>query len=153
MNIYLSSDHGGFELRNTLETYLISLGYTVTDMGPESYDASDDYPDMIAPLAALVSEKAKKGEEVFGIILGGSGQGEAIVANRFSHVRAGVFNYDNLELVKLLRDHNDANVLSLGARFLSEDTAKQAVKLFIETPFSHDERHERRIKEIDMDCQ
>jgi ribose 5-phosphate isomerase B len=152
MNIYISSDHAGFELKNTLVDFISSLGHTPIDMGPETLIESDDYPDLIAPLAAHISKKASQGVHEFGIILGGSGQGEAMVANRFAGVRAGVLSCDTLELVVLLREHNDANILSLGARFISEETAKRAVQLFIETPFSHDERHTRRIKEIDMEC-
>ncbi len=152
MNIYISSDHAGFELKNILVEFIASLGHTPIDMGPETLNESDDYPDLIAPLAAHISKTAREGKHEFGIILGGSGQGEAIVANRFAGVRAGVLNCDNLELVTLLRQHNDANILSLGARFLSDDVAKRAVQLFLETPFSHDPRHERRIKEIDTEC-
>ena len=153
MIVYFSSDHAGHELRTELISYVESLGYETKDFGPQTYNESDDYPDFIAPVSAALSEKAQKGEPVLGIILGGSGQGEAMVANRFSHVRAGVFNCDNLELVKLLREHNDANILSFGARFVSVELAKEATKLFLETPFSHDLRHERRSKEIDMECE
>ena len=152
MNILISSDHAGFELKNSLVEFLASAGYNVEDMGPSLFDESDDYPDLIAPLASKISVAKEGTESMLGIIIGGSGQGEAIVANRFSGVRAGVFNCDNLELVKLLREHNDANIIYIGARFVTLDIAKAAVKLFIETEFSHDPRHERRIKEIDIDC-
>jgi ribose 5-phosphate isomerase B len=152
MQIHISSDHAGFELKKILVDYIESLGHTVIDMGPDTFDASDDYPDLIAPLAAEVSKLASSMQPAIGIILGGSGQGEAIVANRFGNVRAGVLNCENLELVTLLREHNDANVLSLGARFISPEFAKEAVKLFIDTPFSNDPRHTRRIHEIDIEC-
>lgn len=152
MQILISSDHAGFELKNILSDYVESLGHSVLDLGPTLYDESDDYPDLIAPLASNISSSNKNTDQILGIIIGGSGQGEAIVANRFSGVRAGVFNCENLELVKLMRQHNDANIISIGARFVSSDMAKQASKLFIETAFSRDTRHERRIKEIDIEC-
>ncbi len=150
MKVLLASDHAGFELKNTLVSYLDELGYEVVDMGPASFDESDDYPDMIAPLANEISRH--NGQGIFGIVIGGSGQGEAIVANRFQHVRAGVYYGHALEEVKKTREHNDANVLSLGARFIKVDEAKKAVKTFLETPFSEEPRHERRIKEIDEEC-
>ncbi len=152
MKILIASDHAGFELKNSLVAYLNTLNFNVEDLGPMSHDESDDYPDLIAPLAARISSEAKQTDKLLGIIIGGSGQGEAIVANRFSGVRAGVYNCNNLELVKLMREHNDANIISLGARFVNLEDAKEAVKLFIETSFSHDARHERRIKEIDIEC-
>jgi ribose 5-phosphate isomerase B len=153
MNIYIASDHAGFEMKEFLLKELSKNDNTVIDLGADSFDESDDYPDLISPLAVQISSDAKNNLHSFGIILGGSGQGEAMVANRFSHVRAGVYNSENLELLKLLRQHNDANVLSLGARFISNSHALEAVKLFITTDFSHDPRHERRIKEIDLDCE
>jgi ribose 5-phosphate isomerase B len=158
--ILIAADHAGFELKQELIPFLRDLGYEAKDFGADAFDAEDDYPDFIAPLAQEVS---KSGGTVQGIIIGGSGQGEAIVANRFRHVRAVVFNgqfkpdaaaqagYDRhipLE-VKTAREHNDANVLSLGARFLSESEAKEAVKTFLTIPFSEDERHVRRLKKID----
>lgn len=152
MKLYFSSDHAGHTLRKALMEYTRTLGYEVIDFGPETLDESDDYPDFIAPLAAALSIEEKKGAHVRGIILGGSGQGEAMVANRFGHVRAGVLASETIDIVRLLREHNDANVLSIGARFISEDFAKRAVQVFLETEFSHDSRHERRIKEIDIDC-
>lgn len=152
MNIYISSDHAGFDLKNVLVKYIADMGHEVVDMGPSVYDESDDYPDLIAPLATKISSLARNGAHTLGIIIGGSGQGEAIVANRFSHVRAGVLNSEDIELVRLMREHNDANVLSIGARFVSTDFAKEAVSVFIDTPFSSDPRHDRRIKEIDKDC-
>jgi ribose 5-phosphate isomerase B len=152
MTVYIASDHAGFEMKNKLVSFVKGLGYEVVDMGPAAYDETDDYPDMIAPLATKISHTASVGEMNMGIILGGSGQGEAIVANRFARVRAGVINSNNFELVTLLREHNDANVISLGARFLSQEEAETAVRMFLETKFSNDPRHERRIKEIDVEC-
>lgn len=158
MKILLASDHAGFELKKKLVGFLAELGYEVSDLGPETFNAEDDYPDFIAPLAKKISENPK----LRGIIIGGSGQGEAMVANRFKGVRCAVYygfyvcrtdvetgDRSDLSIVSLARDHNDANVISLGARFLTENEAKEAVKLWLETPFSGEERHSRRIKKID----
>ena len=146
MKIYLASDHAGFELKNTLKIYLEGEGYMVTDMGPYKYDETDDYPDFMRPVAKEIS---KDPENNRGIIMGGSGQGEAMVANRFNGVRAAVYYAHNLDIIKLSREHNNANVLALGARFINNEEAKEAVKLWLETPFTKEERHVRRIKKID----
>ncbi|MDP3661692.1 MAG: RpiB/LacA/LacB family sugar-phosphate isomerase [bacterium] len=143
MKIYFAGDHAGFELKGKLIPFVRSLGHEVEDLGPFSYDANDDYPDFIIPLAKKI------GENVRGIIIGASGQGEAIAANRFNDVRAVVYYGGNLDVVKKAREHNDANVLSLGARFVNEEEAKAAVKLWLETPFSEYERHIRRLAKID----
>ena len=146
MIIYLGTDHAGFKLKESLKTYLAGLGYEVEDFGAFEYDPNDDYPDFIRSVAEAV---AKNPDEDRGIILGGSGQGEAMVANRFPGIRAAVFYGGPQDIIKLSREHNNANILSLGARFLSEEQAKQAVKLWLETSFSNEERHIRRIKKID----
>jgi len=146
MIIYLGSDHAGFELKEKLEIYLKESGYEVADNGPYEKNPDDDYPDYITTVALKVSLNPK---DVLGIILGGSGQGEAMMANRFPHVRAMVYYGGALQMIKVAREHNDANVLSLGARFISDEEAKSAVKLWIETPFSSEERHIRRIKKIE----
>lgn len=145
MKIVFATDHAGFELKEKLVPFVKELGYDVEDLGAHEYKSTDDYPDFIEKAARAV---AKDPDQVKGIILGGSGEGEAIVANRFSGVRAVVLAQANMEIVKLSREHNDANILSIGARFLTEDEAKQAVQLWLETPFSSDERHERRIDKI-----
>lgn len=155
--IHLAADHAGFEMKESIHDWLISEGYTVVDHGAYEYDEADDYPDFIAPAAYAVSSDAERTSRA--IIIGGSGQGEAIVANRFVNVRAVVFNgqYYSEELadrdipeeVVTARQHNDANVLSLGARFLSLDEAREAVAQFLETDFSHEPRHIRRIQKID----
>ena len=142
--IVIGSDHAGFELKEKLKVYLKGLGYEVEDKGAFEYDADDDYPDFIMPVAEAVSENP----ELKGIILGGSGQGEAIAANRFPNVRAVVFYGEPTEIIKLSREHNDANILSLGARFLKDTEAIEAVKLWLDTPFSNDGRHVRRIKKL-----
>jgi ribose 5-phosphate isomerase B len=125
--------------------FLISEGHEVVDFGAEELQSGDDYPDFIAPVAhAVASHEVERG-----IIFGGSGQGEAIVANRVKGVRATVYYGGTTDIIKLSREHNDANVLSLGARFLSGDDAKHVVKMWLETNFSGDERHARRITKID----
>lgn len=145
MKIFLGADHAGFELKEKISSYLKELGHEVEDMGAHTHEALDDYPDFIRPVAQAVS--AHPGAK--GIILGGSGQGEAIVANRVSGVRAAVYYGGAVDIVVLSREHNDANILSLGARFIEEEEAKEVVKLWLDTPFSGDERHMRRIKKID----
>jgi ribose 5-phosphate isomerase B len=146
MKIYLATDHAGFELKNNLESFLKGLGYDVVDCGANTYDEKDDYTDFISKAAFEVS---KNPNENRGIILGGSGQGEAIVANRMSGVRAIVYYGGDIDIVRLGREHNNSNILSLGARFMSIDDAQMAVKIFLETPFLEEERHSRRIKKID----
>jgi len=144
--IFIGSDHAGFELKEKLIDYLVGLGFEVSDQGAFEYDKQDDYPDFISKVARKVSENPKKS---LGIILGGSGQGEAIVANRFENVRAVVYYGGNIEIIKLSREHNDANILSLGARFVDEEEAKSFLKIWLETEFSGEERHKRRIEKID----
>lgn len=160
MKIYIGSDHVGYEFKKTLEVYLKELGYEVEDRGAFNYMADDDYPDFIKEVAESVS--SDKGS--FGIIMGGSGQGEAMCANRTKGIRSIVFygpkepitnidisgekSIDPFEIIKLGRAHNDANVLSLGLRFLTEDEAKFAVELFLNTKFSGGERHIRRINKF-----
>lgn len=147
MKLLFSSDHAGFELKNKLVAFVRDeLGLEAEDMGAYTFDSADDYPDYIAPVARRVSEDPKNTRA---IILGGSGQGEAIVANRFKGVRAAVYYGGAPDIVRLSREHNDANVLSLGARFLSETEAKEAVRLWLTTNFSGAERHKRRIEHIE----
>ncbi len=145
MKIYFASDHAGFELKQKLISFVVELGHEVIDKGDFAPTPDDDYPDFIALAASEVS----KDKEAKAIIIGGSGEGEAMVANRFSNVRAAAWYGDSLEIVKLSREHNDANVLSIGARFVDEEKAKEAVKLWLATEFSGDERHIRRIKKIE----
>lgn len=114
-------------------------------MGVFEYNKDDDYPDFISKAAEKVSANPDNSK---GIILGGSGQGEAMVANRYPNVRAVVYYGFNEEIIKLSREHNDANILSLGASFLDDETAKKAIKLWLETSFSGEERHKRRISKI-----
>ncbi|PIR69498.1 MAG: ribose-5-phosphate isomerase, partial [Candidatus Niyogibacteria bacterium CG10_big_fil_rev_8_21_14_0_10_46_36] len=141
----LATDHAGFALKEKLKAYLQEGGHDVQDMGAHSLDDQDDYPDFIRPLAEAIS----KDPESRGIILGGSGQGEAMAANRVAGVRAAVYYGGDKEIVVLSREHNDANILSLGARFLSDEEAKSIVKLWLGTAFSGEVRHQRRIDKID----
>src|SRR3989344_285547 len=142
--IYLASDHAGCELKNRLLSYLTELGHETEDVGPSKLNPEDDYPDFITPCAKRVAEE--KGS--FGIIIGKSGQGEAMVANRIPGARAAVFYVGLDEAVKLPREHQDANILSLGAGLLSEDGARRAVQTFLMTPFSGEERHIRRMRKF-----
>ncbi|MFC1729755.1 RpiB/LacA/LacB family sugar-phosphate isomerase [candidate division KSB1 bacterium] len=147
MKVFIATDHAGFELKEKLIPFIESLGHEVIDCGASVYDEADDYPDFISKAALGVSEDLENSRA---IVLGGSGQGEAIVSNRISGVRAVVYYGGDMEIVRLGREHNNANILSLGARFLSGGDAQQAVKTFLETPFSGDERHVRRINKIDQ---
>lgn len=144
--IYLATDHAGYKLKEILKSYLTELGYQVEDCGAFAYDENDDYPEIIFTAVKKVAENPAENKA---IVLGGSGQGEAIVANRIKGIRAAVVYDYNEEIIKLSRQHNNANVLSLGARFLSEEEAKKAVKLWLETEFKGEERHARRINKID----
>ena len=156
MKIYIGTDHAGYETKEKLKSFLIDLGHEVIDKGPTSFDINDDYPDYIKPVAEAVSQD----KDSRGIILGASGQGEAMCANRVSGVRAGLFygkppkNQTDasghvLNMIASTRMHNNANVLSLGMRFISFEEAKEAVRIFLETEFSGDPRHIRRIKKLD----
>ena len=147
MRVYLASDHAGYELKNQIRDFLAKEGYEIEDLGPSSYDANDDYPDLIRPAA----EKISQNPEDRAIILGGSGQGEAMVSNRYKNVRAAVYYGGNRDIIKLSREHNNANVLSFGARFVTTEEALQVAKLWLETPFSSEERHHRRVKKIDKE--
>ena len=142
--VYLATDHAGFELKEKVKEFLKDEGYEVEDCGAYQYDKDDDYPDFVSKAAAAVS----KDPTSKGIIFGGSGQGEAIVANKFSNVRAAVYYGKQEQMPGLTREHNDSNILSLGARFLTEEEATNAIRLFLATTFSNDERHVRRIEKI-----
>ena len=151
--IYLASDHAGYALKEELKHFLTTLGHNVVDKGPFVFDPNDDYPDLILPVAVEVARDTA----ARGIVIGGSGQGEAMICNRLKGVRAVVFNgqyepKDNRIIpneIRLSREHNDANILSLGARFINTQEAKIAVNMWLGTKFSGDERHARRIKKLD----
>lgn len=146
MKIYLGGDHAGYELKKTLIAFINDeLKHETIDEGPHEYDENDDYPDFVS----LVAKNVQAEDGSFGIVIGGSGQGEAMCANRFKGIRAAVYYGGDLEIVKLSKEHNNANILSLGARFLNEEEVKEAVRLWLETKFSEDERHVRRIAKLD----
>ncbi len=174
MLIFIGGDHAGYKLKETLIEYLENLSHEVIDKGPFEFDSNDDYPDFCREVAESVADEwmnvdlsnvESQQKLARGIVIGGGGQGEATVSNRVPDVRAAVFygpreakeavdisgrqSTDQYEVIKLAREHNNANILSLAARFVSEDEAKHAVKIFLETAFSGDARHVRRIKKID----
>jgi len=160
MKVYLASDHVGFTIKNKLKSFLSEKGYTVEDCGADEYDKDDDYPDFISKAAQGVSNDLSSK----GIVFGGSGQGEAIVANKFKNVRCALYyssatpsqaaditgrvSADPYEMIRLTREHNDANMLSIGARFVNEEEVLKIVQMWLETPFTNEERHARRIEKI-----
>lgn len=139
MRVYIGSDHAGFELKNHLVTHLRSAGHDVTDVGPREYDAQDDYPPFCLETGRLVVAD----EGSLGVVIGGSGNGEQIAANKVDGVRAALAW--STETAQLGRQHNNANVVAVGARMHDADTATSFVDVFLATPFSHDPRHQRRI--------
>ena len=141
--IFLASDHAGFELKNHLVKFL-SKKYDVVDVGPHKFNVKDDYPDYVIPCA----EKVVKNKG-FGIVIGKTGEGEAIAANKVKGVRAVVYYGGSKKILQLSREHNDANVLSLGAEFISKSIALNFVNLWINKRFSKDKRHVRRLNKID----
>jgi ribose 5-phosphate isomerase B len=160
MKVYFAADHGGYETKNKLVEFVGRLGYEVEDCGAHEYDPADDYPEIIARAARKISEDEIAGRESRAIIAGGSGQGEAMVANRFKHVRCGVYYGEasrkqtdtsgkQLDMLASTRVHNNANALSLGLRFLTLEEAKEAVRKWLETPFPGEDRHVRRIRQLD----
>lgn len=161
MTIALATDHAGFEQLKELETFLESLGHSCHNFGPVTLKSDDDYPDFIFPAAKTVAS----GGCERGIIIGRSGQGEAMAANRVKGVRCAVYygpavarkvidahgrtSHDPLEIIRLSRAHNDSNMLSLGASFVTLEDMKNVIKLWLETPFSGENRHQRRNKKLD----
>ncbi len=177
MHIFFAGDHAGFEMKGKLMEFVSSLGYEVKDMGPIEPKAGDDYPDYVIPLAKKVASYSplikgalhsdaggmsttpafedrgtpfSRGDEVRGIVVAGSGQGEIIAMNRVRGARAALFCPCNLELIKASRDHNDSNIFAIGARFCTLDEAKKGITVWLETPFSNDERHIRRLAKIEQ---
>lgn len=156
MHVYIASDHAGFKLKSILVPFLEAEGYHAHDCGPSTFNVEDDYPDYIMPMVRRVVED----ERSVGVAIGASGQGEAMAANRISGARAAVYYGEArgeqtdaggtiLNLLQSTRAHNNANVLCLGARFISEQDAKHAVQLWLSTPFSGEVRHARRIAKLD----
>ncbi len=142
MTIAIGSDHAGFQYKEAIKQFLADLGHTVIDKGTDSEEKAVDYPRFIRPVAEAVAA----GEVERGIVLGGSGNGEAMMANRIKGVRCALCW--NEESARLARTHNDANVISLGKRMMSKDTALQLVKIWLDTPFEGG-RHQARIDELD----
>lgn len=159
--IYLATDHAGFELKEKIKEFLKQERYEVEDCGAFEFDKNDDYPDFISKAAEAVS---KNPDNDRAIIFGGSGEAEMMTANKYKGVRAALFyslatpvgaadvtgrvSSDPYEIIRLTREHNNANVLSLGVRFLTDDQAKEAVQIWLKEPFSGNERHVRRIEKI-----
>lgn len=162
MKIALSTDHAGFDQLKALEQFLVAKGYDCVNYGPKEFDAEDDYPDFIFPAAKAVANN----ECEYGIIMGGSGQGEAMAANRVKGVRCMVYYgpakavgavdvsgnepADDYEILRLSKQHNNANMISFAARFVSQDEIEKAVSIWLDEPFSEAERHERRIRKLDV---
>ncbi len=146
MKILLATDHAGFELKNKIFEFLQREGMDVEDMGASVYDKTDDYPTYMIPTAMRVVSDP---ENTRAIIFGMSGNGEAMVSNRFPGIRAAVYHGKNLNIVRLSREHNDSNILSIAAGFVDEAEAKEAVKIWIATEFSGEPRHIRRIEMMD----
>lgn len=160
MKIYFAADHAGFELKNKLIEYVRELGYEAEDCGAFVQDPSDDYPEIIASAARKLSVDALSGLDSRAVVIGASGQGEAMVANRFHGVRCALYygapaveqtdmDGKKLDMLSSTREHNNANALSLGARFLTVDDAQDAIKSWLHTVFSAEDRHLRRIQKID----
>ena len=145
MQVFFAADHAGFALKAVLMEHLALMGHIVEDMGAYTLDPDDDYPDVVIPLATRVAETPGS----FGVVLGGSGQGEAMAANRVHSARALVWYGGSVDIVRVAREHNDANILSLGARLVTEVEAVEAVQIFLATEFSEKEHHIRRIKKLD----
>ena len=141
--IVLATDHAGFELKEHVKKFLTEKGYDIKDFGALEYDGLDDYPDFILPAAKYISK-----HKLIGIIFGGSGQGEAMAANRINGIRAAVFYNGPNEIVELSRLHNNANILSIGARFVNNQEVEKVIELWLSTDFEEG-RHEKRIKKLD----
>ena len=139
MRVYLGSDHAGFELKNHLVEWLTANGHDPVDCGPHVYDAVDDYP----PFCLRAAERTAADPGSLGIVIGGSGNGEQMAANKVKGVRAALAWSE--QTASLAREHNDANVLSVGGRMHTQDEATKFVEIFLATPYSQEERHQRRI--------
>ncbi len=142
MRVYLGSDHAGYELKTHLVNHLAKQGYEVVDVGPHSYDPEDDYPAFCLHTGA----KVVADEGSLGIVIGGSGNGEQIAANKIPGVRSALAW--KVEIAQLARQHNDSNVLSIGARQHTLDEASAMAEAFLTTSFSGNERHARRIAQL-----
>lgn len=144
--IHIATDHAGFSQKSEVAKWLEAEGYQVVDHGAHHLDEMDDFPDFIGKAARAVSQNPAHSKAV---IFGGSGQGEAMAANRFPNVRAVVYYGGNEEIVKLSRQHNDSNILSIGARFVSLEETKRSITIWLETNFDGQEKRERRNQKIE----
>ena len=141
--IVLATDHAGFELKEHVKKFLSEKGFEIKDFGAVEYDALDDYPDFIIPAAKFISE-----HKLIGIIFGGSGQGEAMAANRIKGIRAAMFYGGPDDIIELSKLHNNANILSIGARFVSKQKSEEIINLWLSTDFEKG-RHQKRIDKLD----
>ncbi|NEM91683.1 ribose-5-phosphate isomerase [Galbitalea soli] len=146
MRIHIATDHAGLEFSKDLQSHLRDAGHEVVDHGPTSYDPLDDYPSFCINAAHAVVADQAAGIETLGIVFGGSGNGEQIAANKVTGARAALVW--NVSTAELARQHNDANVISIGARQHSIDEVILFIDTFIATPFSNEERHARRIAQL-----
>ena len=146
MRIHIATDHAGLEFSTQLQHHLASQGHQVIDHGPIEYDALDDYPAFCIRAAQAVVRDQAAGLEALGVVFGGSGNGEQIAANKVDGIRAALVW--SIATAELAREHNDANVIAIGARQHTFDEASAFIDRFIDTPFSREERHERRIAQI-----
>lgn len=156
IKIYLSGDHAGFKLKENIKKDLERKGFEVFDFGPKKYDKNDDYPDFVIPMAKSISKELNSNKNknqyqnmnIRGFIFAGSGEGEAIAVNKIGGIRAAVYHGKNLKIVKITREHNDSNILCIGARFVKKNEAKKAIDLFLKTNFEG-KRHQRRLKKVE----
>jgi ribose 5-phosphate isomerase B len=146
MRVHLGCDHAGLDLRDHLVDWLTSHGYEPVDHGPTHYDAEDDYPVFCLRAAEAVVADQAAGVEALGVVIGGSGNGEQIAANKVHGIRAALAWSE--DTARLAREHNDANVVSVGGRMHSLDDMTHFVEIFLTTPFSGAERHSRRIAQM-----
>jgi ribose 5-phosphate isomerase B len=146
LTIHLATDHAGFTHKEAVRGWLVSEGFEVIDHGASVYDAEDDFPLFIGQAAKAV---LVGGDSHAGVVFGGSGQGEAMAANRIRGIRAGVYYGGPETIVTLTREHNNANILSLGARFMSSDEAKRVIWTWLHTSFLGDKKYQRRNVQID----
>lgn len=146
MRIHIATDHAGLEFSQQLQAHLTSAGHDVVDHGPTSFDPIDDYPSFCINAARAVVRDQQEGTDALGVVFGGSGNGEQMAANKVVGARAALVW--NVSTARLAREHNDANLISIGARQHTVDEAILFIDSFIETPFSGDERHSRRIAQL-----
>lgn len=146
MRVHIATDHAGMQLSAFLVSELSALGFEMVDHGPQVYDALDDYPGFCIAAAQAVAADRASGLDSLGIVLGGSGNGEQMAANKVAGIRAALIW--NADTAKLARDHNDAQVAAVGARQHTEAEVLELIKIFLGADFSNDERHVRRISKI-----